>query len=135
MPKNPIIINENSSMHEALNLILSTDISRLIVVSDGKIVGTITTTDLLYLAPVLKMKEVNVKVKEVMTPTIVIVDEYEDLNYAARLMANRKVKGLPVVGVSGELKGILTTTDIVRALTDEKTRKYLLELKLYTTTF
>jgi len=135
MTKNPIIINENSSMHEALNLILSNDISRLIVVSDGKIVGTITTTDLLYLAPVLKMKEVNVKVKEVMTPTIVIVDEYEDLNYAARLMANRKVKGLPVVGVSGELKGILTTTDIVRALTDEKTRKYLLELKLYTTTF
>lgn len=135
MSKNPVIIDDNSTIHTALDLMLSNDISRLIVVSNGKIVGTITTTDLLYLTPVLKMKNVDVKVKEVMTPTIVIMDEYEDLSYAAKLMANRKVKGLPVVGVTGELKGIVTTTDIVRALTDEKIRKYLLELKLYTTTF
>ncbi|BCU69233.1 CBS domain-containing protein [Stygiolobus caldivivus] len=135
MSKNPITVDENSPVHAALDLILTNDISRLIVTSNGKIVGTITTTDLLYLAPVLKIKDISVKVKEVMTPTIVIMDEFEDLNYAAKLMANRKVKGLPIVGVSGELKGILTTTDIVRALTDEKVRKYLLELKLYTTTF
>ncbi|GAA5418359.1 CBS domain-containing protein [Sulfurisphaera tokodaii] len=135
MSKNPITVNKDSTLDEVTKIILEKNIGRLIVEDNGKILGTITTTDLLYLAPVLKFKDLKIKVKEVMTPTIVVMDENEDLNYAAKLMANRKVKGIPIVSANGELKGIVTTTDIVRALTDEKVRKYLLELKLYTSTF
>lgn len=135
MTKNPIIVDKNSTLDEAVKLILEKNVGRLIVQGDGKILGTITTTDLLYLAPILKLKDLKIKVKEVMTPTIVVMDEYEDLSYAAKLMANRKVKGIPIVSANGELKGIVTTTDIVKALSDEKVRKYLLELKLYTSTF
>jgi predicted transcriptional regulator len=136
MTRNPVLIDQNKTIDEAVNLLISKNLGRLIVVNEeNKIIGTITTTDLLYLAPVLKIKGLQVKVKEVMTPTIVIMDDYEDLNYAAKLMANRKVKGIPIVGPSGEIKGIVTTTDIVKALTDERVRKYLLELKLYTSTF
>ncbi|BFH72511.1 CBS domain-containing protein [Sulfurisphaera javensis] len=135
MSKNPISVNKNSTLDEAIKILLDKNVGRLIVEDEGKILGTITTTDLLYLAPVLKIKDIKIKVKEVMTPTIVVMDENEDLSYAAKLMANRKVKGIPIVSANGEVKGIVTTTDIVKALADEKVRKYLLELKLYTSTF
>ena len=135
MSKNPISVDKDTALDEAFKILVGQNIGRLIVKDQNKILGTITTTDLLYLAPVLKFKELKIKVKDVMTPTIVVMDENEDLNYAAKLMANRKVKGIPIVNANGELKGIVTTTDIVRALTDEKVRKYLLELKLYTSTF
>jgi len=135
MSKNPIAVDKDTILDEAIKILFEQNIGRLIVKDQNKILGTITTTDLLYLAPVLKFKELKIKVKDIMTPIIVVMDENEDLNYAAKLMANRKVKGIPIVSANGELKGIVTTTDIVKALTDEKVRKYLLELKLYTSTF
>ena len=135
MSKNPIAVDKDTLLDEAIKILFEQNIGRLIVKDQSKILGTITTTDLLYLAPVLKFRELKIKVKDIMTPTIVVMDENEDLNYAAKLMANRKVKGIPIVSANGELKGIVTTTDIVKALTDEKVRKYLLELKLYTSTF
>lgn len=135
MSKNPIAIEKDATLDEVIKLIFEKNVGRLIVKDQNKILGTVTTTDLLYLAPILKLKDIKIKVKEIMTPIIVVMDENEDLNYGAKLMANRKVKGIPIVSANGDLKGILTTTDIVRALTDDKVRKYLLELKLYTSTF
>jgi len=70
-----------------------------------------------------------------MNPNVLVIREDEDLSIAARLMANRKIKGIPVVDQSGSPIGIITTTDIVRALTTDKVREYLLEIKMYTTSF
>ncbi|MEM4083318.1 MAG: CBS domain-containing protein, partial [Saccharolobus sp.] len=76
-----------------------------------------------------------VKVEDLMNPNVFVVSENEDLSAAAKLMANRKVKGIAIVNQNGNPIGVITTTDVVRALTSDKVREYLLELKMYTTSF
>jgi predicted transcriptional regulator len=135
MSKNPVIIKSDSTVSEALKIMVERDLGRLIVINkEEKIAGIITTTDMLYIAPFLR-GESNVKVEDVMNPNVLVIREDEDLSIAARLMANRKIKGIPVVDQSGSPIGIITTTDIVRALTTDKVREYLLEIKMYTTSF
>jgi CBS domain-containing protein len=51
-----------------------------------------------------------------MTPDPVTVTEDTLLKDAAALISKNKFNTLPVVSASGELKGVLTTTDILNGL-------------------
>jgi acetoin utilization protein AcuB len=53
-----------------------------------------------------------------MTPKPFVVKLDDDLCEAARLMLTNRISGLPVVNEKGKLTGILTKTDIVKAITD-----------------
>ena len=59
-----------------------------------------------------------------MTPDPVTVTEGTSLRDAANLISKNKFNALPVISDSGELIGVLTTTDIlnglVKALDEEK---------------
>jgi len=129
-----ITVSPKEDLFSAIKIILEKNLSRLIVF-DEKIEGTITTTDLLYMAPIIKYKDVKIDVADVMSPNLIVIDEEEDLSNAAKLMASRKIKGIPVVKKDGTLSGVITTTDIVKALLDDRVRKYLYEIKMYTSTF
>ncbi|AWR96527.1 CBS domain-containing protein [Acidianus sulfidivorans JP7] len=130
-----ITCNKDDILSDTIKTLVEKDLSRLIVLDNEKIVGILTTTDLLYIAPVLKYKSCNIKIGDVMSPNIIVISSNEDLANAARLMAYRKIKGIPVVKDTGEIMGVITTTDVTRALLDDRVRKYLYELKMYTSTF
>ncbi|MEM0015906.1 MAG: CBS domain-containing protein [Saccharolobus sp.] len=135
MSKNPITISNTDTISNALKIMVEKDLGRLLVIDkEERIVGIVTTTDMLYVAPFLR-EETNVKVEDLMNPNVFVVSENEDLSAAAKLMANRKVKGIAIVNQNGNPIGVITTTDVVRALTSDKVREYLLELKMYTTSF
>ena len=53
---------------------------------------------------------------DVMTPNPIIISEELDLADAGYIMLRNRMSGLPVVGSSKNLKGIVTKTDIVKAL-------------------
>ncbi|QKR00424.1 CBS domain-containing protein [Metallosphaera tengchongensis] len=130
-----ITIEPSSTLGEAVEKIIQNSLSRLVVFTPGRVLGVITTTDLLYMAPILKYKDLKVQVRDVMSPNVIVVDENEDMSNAARLMASRKIKGIPVMERTGKLAGIVTTTDVVKALMDQAVKKYLYEIKMYTSSF
>ena len=70
-----------------------------------------------------------------MSPNVIVVNGNEDMANAAKLMASRKIKGIPVMDKDGKLGGIVTTTDVVRAMMDQSVKKYLYEVKMYTSSF
>jgi len=53
---------------------------------------------------------------DVMTPNPIVISEDEDLADAGYLMIRNLLSGLPVVDSNKKLKGIVTKTDIVKAL-------------------
>ena len=53
------------------------------------------------------------KAKEIMTSPIVILEEDSSASDAMKLMADRRIKRLPVVR-NQELVGIITATDLIR---------------------
>ena len=123
MTKRPIIVHPDTPFDEALELMSKERIRRLPVVDKkGKLVGIVTDKDLLYASPSpatsLSIHELHyllskIKVRGLMTKEVITVTEYTPLEEAARIMADNKIGGLPVMR-DDKLVGIITETDLFK---------------------
>ncbi len=123
MTPRPITIGEDASLEEALRLMHSEHIRRLPVVDkEGRMVGIVSELDLLKASPSpatsLSIYEIpyllsKIKMRDIMTKDVITVTEDTPLEEAARIMADNKIGGLPVMR-DGRLVGIITETDIFK---------------------
>ena len=107
---------------DALNLMKRERIRRTPVVKDGKLVGIVSDKDLLNASPSpatsLSVWEMNyllskITVRDVMTRQVMTVTEDTAIEQAARIMADNKIGGLPVVR-GDSVVGIITETDLFK---------------------
>jgi acetoin utilization protein AcuB len=125
MTRSPITAPPEMPMQEALKLMRERGIRRLPVVDKkGKLVGIVSDRDLLHASPSdatsLSVWELNyllskVTLKELMTTPVITVSPETPVQEAARIMAEEKIGGLPVVQ-AGKVVGIITETDLFRVL-------------------
>ena len=117
-----ITVTPDTPVHDALAMFKKEHIRRAPVVKDGKMVGIVSESDLLNASPSpvtsLSVWEMNyliskVTVKQVMTKKPTTVDVNTPIEEAARIMADKKIGGLPVMR-SGKLAGIITETDLFK---------------------
>jgi len=142
MTWNPITIKPSHSIFLAVYLMSEHEISRVVVTDKGeKPVGIITLTDATIVSSLLKparvleeKKPVFVKgfitlpksihlltAEDIMTTHPISIGKDADLADAARIMTRHAVSGLPVVDDSGKLCGIVTKSDLTRALASMRT--------------
>jgi acetoin utilization protein AcuB len=124
MSQEPVTITSDVSVTDALRLMRERKVRRMPVLdSHGKLVGIVSDQDLLYASPSpvssLSVWEMNyllarLKVEEVMTRKVITVTEDTPLEEAARIMADSKIGGLPVMR-EDKLVGIITETDLFKA--------------------
>src|SRR4030065_2654493 len=123
--KFPVITaSPDMPINEALTLMKRERIRRTPVIKDGKLVGIVSDKDLLNASPSpatsLSVWELNyllskITVKDVMTKTVLTVEESTPIEKAARIMADNKIGGMPVMRGS-EVIGIITETDLFKIL-------------------
>ena len=123
MTRRPITIGEDASVNEALEVMHREHIRRLPVVDKhGQLVGIVSELDLLKVSPSpatsLSIYEIpyllaRIKMRDIMTRDVITVTEDTPLEEAARIMADNKIGGLPVMR-DGRLVGIITETDIFK---------------------
>ena len=123
-----ITVNEDATMVKA-NMIMKENHVRGLPVVDKKhrLVGIITDRDIKDASPSkatsLDIHEINylistIKVKDIMSTDLVYIKPDETVEFAAVLMLENKISTLPVVDPRQALIGIITQTDIFRALVD-----------------
>jgi len=124
MARPVITITPDLPITEALSLLKRNDIRRAPVVKRGKLVGIVTIADIMNASPSqatsLSIWEVNylvskITVKDVMTKNVVTVPEDMPIEDAARLMADTKIGGLPVMR-GKEIVGMITETDLFKIM-------------------
>ncbi len=117
-----ITISPDLPIAEALDLMKREHIRRTPVVEHGKLVGIVSDKDLLNASPSpatsLSVWELNyllskVKVRDVMTKDVITVTEDTPIEQAARIMADNKIGGLPVLR-GDDVVGIITETDLFK---------------------
>jgi acetoin utilization protein AcuB len=123
MSRQPILAPPNLPISEALNLMKKERVRRLPVVDKhGQLVGIVSDKDLLHASPSpatsLSVWEITyllsqIRVEDVMTKQVITVTEDTPLEDAARIMADNKIGGLPVVK-DGAVVGIITETDLFK---------------------
>ncbi len=124
MTKDPITIEEDTSMIKAIHIMKEHRFRRLPVVKQGKLVGMITDRDLKEASPskatTLDVHELyyllaELQVNEIMSRNPISVSEEDTVEHAAQIMLEQTISGLPVVDDQGHVKGIITQSDIFRA--------------------
>ncbi|WP_026369782.1 CBS and ACT domain-containing protein [Kallotenue papyrolyticum] len=128
MTQTPVTATPDTSFNEALRLMRERRVRRLpIVERDGRVVGIVSEKDLLNAAPspatTLSRYEINellsrLRLRDLMTHQVITVTPDMPLEEAARIMADNKIGGLPVVDAQQQLVGIITETDIFRTMVE-----------------
>jgi acetoin utilization protein AcuB len=116
MIKNPITIGPIASVGESIELMKANSIRHLPVVTSGKrLVGFLTLADLKQgLIPSMLG---DVSLDDLMIKNPITVSPDDDIEFAAKLIYNHKIGGMPVVK-AGRLVGIVTATDMLRTFID-----------------
>ena len=122
MSRPVISITRDMPIHDALALFKKEKIRRAPVLKDGKLIGIISDKDLLNASPSqatsLSVWEMNymlskITVKEVMTREVLTVQADTPIEEAARLMADNKIGGVPVMKAD-KVVGMITETDLFK---------------------
>jgi len=117
-----ITVSPETPIHDVLVMFKKEHIRRAPVVSNGKLVGIVTENDLLNASPStvtsLSVWEMNyliskVTIKQVMTKKVKTIDVGTPIEEAARLMADTKIGGMPVMR-DGKVVGMITETDLFK---------------------
>ena len=121
----PVIsVTPETPIHDALVMFKKEHIRRAPVIKDGKLVGIVSQGDLLNASPSpvssLSVWEMNyliskVTVRQVMTKKVKSIDVNTPIEEAARIMADSKIGGMPVMR-SGVIAGMITETDLFKIL-------------------
>ena len=118
-----ITIKPETPIMDVHNLMRKEHIRRLPVIDERKrLVGIVSEKDILHAKPSgatsLSVWEVQyllseITVEEVMTRDVITINEDTPLEEAARIMADNKIGGLPVLR-DGKVVGIITETDLFK---------------------
>ena len=113
----PITIRTDADYKAALALMQEHAVHHVPVLDrSGALAGIVAERDLLLAAS--RYLQSGVDVSDVMHRDVVTVTPDTPLEHAAALLARHKIGGLPVVGVKGEVVGVITETDLLVALMD-----------------
>ena len=122
MSRPVISITRDMPIHDALALFKKEKIRRAPVLKDGKLIGIISDKDLLNASPSqatsLSVWEMNymlskITVKEVMTRDVLTVQADTPIEEAARILADNKIGGVPVMKAD-KVVGMITETDLFK---------------------
>jgi len=105
----PVTINLEATVAEALNLMKEYRIGGILVVDNhGVLKGIVTNRDLRF--------ETNYsrKITQVMTTNLITTDHQTNLEVAARILQKHKIEKLPIVDDKGKLVGLITYKDITK---------------------
>lgn len=122
MSRPVITVSPDAPINDVLAMFRKEHIRRAPVIKNGKLVGIVSQTDLLNASPspvtTLSVWEMNyllskVTVSRVMSKKVRTVNAGTPIEEVARIMADTKIGGLPVMS-DGKLVGIITETDLFK---------------------
>ena len=111
------VISPENNLEKAYEMFSQKRYRHIPVVTEGlQIVGILSDRDFLRESPKSQFHEK--KVEEVMSRPVLTVNESVEIHLLARIMFEERVGALPIINDDKQLVGIVTRSDILRALSN-----------------
>lgn len=111
MTKDISFVSSQSTVVEAAKLMKDENIGSVPVVDNNMLVGILTDRDIVTREIASGKNPVNQKISDVMSTGVATVASSTDIHDAAKVMADKQIRRLPVVD-SGKLVGMLSIGDL-----------------------
>jgi len=115
MNKNVITISRDKPSIEAAILMRKHSIGCLIVEEHEEPIGIVTERDLIRKVLAIRRNPEETLIEDIMTMNIITVDINMEIKEVSNRMVKYNIKKVPVVE-KNKIRGIITTTDIVRIM-------------------
>ena len=125
MSTNIISVNPSERAVHGRRLMLDSKVGRLPVIDDDKLVGILTSKDLIRLFIDIKKnvpdnhqknKIKEVLISDIMSSNPLSANENESISKADKLMIETGFSGLPIINDSDRVIGMITQTDILKLI-------------------
>ncbi len=113
-------INPDATTFEAIKLMADMNVGSLLVIDNSQIVGIVSERDYARKIALYDRSSKTTPVKEIMTSPVVTVRPNQNLQECMALMTDKRIRHLPVVDENGELMGIISIGDVVKAVISEQ---------------
>jgi CBS domain-containing protein len=120
-------ISSDATITQAAEMMKSFDVGVLPVEQEDEVVGTITDRDIVVRIIAKKLDPENTPVSRAMTADPTCCAEDTDMEEAAKMMEEKKIHRLLVLGSDNEIAGVLSIGDIARKMKDEHLLHEVLE--------
>jgi PAS domain S-box-containing protein len=116
MTRDVTVISPAATVVTAAEVMSKRNVSCVVVWDRGRLVGILTETDFLKRAAAGGRAAREIRTCEIMSRPVESISSDASVFDASQIMARKRIKRLPIVD-EGRLVGIVTQTDLVRALT------------------
>lgn len=112
------VISADATAGDASTKMKNLNIGAIPVCDGNRLIGMVTDRDLVVRVMADRRDPRTVRVQEAMTPEVSYCFEDDDVEQAARLMAERQIRRLPILSRAKELVGIVSLGDLAVHGTD-----------------
>ena len=113
------VIHPDASITEAARTMRRADVGPLLVCDGERLVGILTDRDITVRVVAAEAEPQTTRVRDVMTSDVVYCFEDQEVQTAARLMARRQLRRLPVLNREQHLVGIISLADLALYVADD----------------
>jgi acetoin utilization protein AcuB len=113
MTRNLLTVDVNATLEDVKNLLDKKRIHHIPVVDGKRLVGIVTTGDLMWLNKPFS-EYPSIPVTQVMTRKIATLEPNDKIGSAAEVFLERLFHSIPIVEENGDLVGIVTSHDVLK---------------------
>lgn len=114
-------ISPDATVYTALELMSAENVGALVVIEDGMMVGIVSERDYARKVALKGKLSITARVREIMSTRVITAYPGQSIAECMKLMNERHIRHLPVVQ-EGELIGVLSIGDVIKALLSDKDR-------------
>jgi CBS domain-containing protein len=119
MTENVKTATRDMTLREVAAIMRDGDMGAVPVVDDSRLIGIVTDRDIVVRV-IADGGDATAPVSQAMTAELFTVKPDDFVFEAVRLMGDKQVRRVPVVGINGELAGIIAMADIALETEDER---------------
>jgi len=112
-------VTPETSVLDALKMMAERRVGALLVLERGKLAGLFSERDYARKVVLMGKASRNTPVKDIMSTDIVCVAPDQSTDECMNLMTENRIRHLPVMN-DGELEGVISIGDVVKAVIEEK---------------
>ena len=128
MSNNIVSVQQGQSLSEVRHKMVDSKIHHIPVLSGQHLVGMVSFTDMMKLNVVINgaddrtidsIIDQQFEIRDVMNKDLTTLDVKDTIRQAADVLAENNFHAIPVTNNGGELQGIVTSSDLIRYLSDQ----------------